>query len=122
MAPVVASGGVFLERAEDQARARHGIDDLTKAAGALVEVALAPVHEAVHAERHRMLFVEKQVAARAQGCGDPVRPAVEICDVRKRTSGGIDEVEPAAAELSRKRLCIRLHPEDGGPALARRLA
>src|SRR6185312_5523738 len=40
---------------------------------------------------------------------------------RQRTEAGVDEVEASAPELAGQYLRVSLHPQDGGPALARRL-
>ena len=53
--------------------------------------------------------------------GDVARPGVQITDLCEGAEARVDEVEAPAPKLSRKRLRLRLHPEDGRPPLARRL-
>src|SRR5438132_9838278 len=120
-APALASGRVFLQCPRRESRPRDGRDDLPEAARALVEVALPPVHQSVHAERDRVLLEEQEVAALFERRGDVARPGVQIADLRKGAEARVDEVEAPAPKLSRKRLRLRLHPEDGRPPLARRL-
>src|SRR2546423_13276417 len=109
---------VLLEREHAQAGAGEGGDDLAEAppalAGprALVEVALAPVHEAVDAARARVVVEQQQPALRAQRLDDPARPSFEVVDQRQDALARVDEVEAAGPQLRRERPDGRVYPEN----------
>ena len=63
MTKAVAPGRILLECLQQQAGAGRRVDDLAEPARSLVELALAPVHQAVHAEGDGMLLEEQEVAA-----------------------------------------------------------
>src|SRR6266545_949044 len=98
VAPVVAPGGVLLERPQGEPVARHGRDDLPQSPRALVEVALAPVHQAVHAQSDGVLLEEEQVGPGPERGGDAAQPTVEVAYRRERAGARVDEVEAAAAQ------------------------
>src|SRR5438552_676075 len=118
-APTVASGRVFLQRPQGKTAADHGRDDLAQAARALVEVALAPVHQPVDTESDGMLLEEQQVAALTERRGDAAKPRLEVAHDRERAQARVDEVEASAAELPRQGLRIGLHPENRRPPFPR---
>src|SRR5207244_13033589 len=112
---------IVLERAREQARSSRGGDDLPEAARAFVEVVLAPVHQAVYAERDGVLVEQQEIASGPDGGGDASQPRVEIPRLQYRPGPCVDEIEASTAELRGQRLRIRLNPENRRPALAGRL-
>src|SRR5206468_7191109 len=119
--PAVAPRRVLLQGANRQAGSHARRDDASESSRALVEVVLAPMHEAVDAQRDRMLLVQQEVAARMERLHDAANPLLHVRDDAERAETRVDEVEPTAAELAWELCRIGLHPQDGRPPLARGL-
>src|SRR5207302_8480430 len=94
--PAVAARRVLLESPQGEAVPPDRGDDLAEATRAFGEVTLAPVHEAVDAERDRMLFEQQEVATLPERRGDPAQPSVEVTHHRERAEPRVHEIEATA--------------------------